>query len=73
MKGLFIALGVVAFVSGISSTTSRADQTGQTFEIMNLTYSLSLKDAGFDANCEMVEIEVRQHESPAIKTEDLKR
>lgn len=28
--------------------------------VMNLTYSLSLKDAGFDANCEMVEIEVRR-------------
>jgi hypothetical protein len=27
---------------------------------MNLTYSLSLKDAGFDANCEMVEMEINQ-------------
>ncbi len=28
--------------------------------VMNLTYSLSLKDAGFDANCEMVEVEVKR-------------
>ena len=41
--------------------------------VMNLTYSLSLKDAGFDANGEMVEIEVRQQEPPATKTENLKR
>ena len=27
--------------------------------VMNLTYSLGLKDAGFDANCEMVEIELK--------------
>lgn len=30
---------------------------GQT---MNLTYSLGLKDAGFDANCEMVEVTVKR-------------
>jgi len=30
--------------------------------IMNLTYSLGLKDAGFDANCEMVEVEVRENQ-----------
>lgn len=29
--------------------------------VMNLTYSLSLKDAGFDANCEMAEIEIDRH------------
>jgi hypothetical protein len=28
--------------------------------VMNLTYSLGLQAAGFDANCEMVEIEVRR-------------
>jgi len=28
--------------------------------VMNLTCSLGLKDAGFDANCEMVEIEIRK-------------
>ena len=28
--------------------------------VMNLTYSLSLKNAGFDANCEMVEMEINQ-------------
>jgi len=28
--------------------------------VMNLTYSLGLKDAGFDANCEMVEIELKR-------------
>lgn len=28
--------------------------------IMNLTYSLDLKDAGFDANCEMLEIELKR-------------
>lgn len=27
--------------------------------IMNLTFSLQLKDAGFDANCEMVEVELK--------------
>ena len=27
--------------------------------IMNLTYSLDLKDSGFDANCEMLEIEIK--------------
>lgn len=27
--------------------------------VMNLSYSLGLKDAGFDANCEMVEVEIR--------------
>ena len=30
--------------------------------VMNLTYSLGLQKAGFDANCEMVEIEVRKRE-----------
>ena len=30
---------------------------GQT---MNLTYSLGLTDAGFDANCEMVEIQLKR-------------
>ena len=34
--------------------------------VMNLTYSLGLKDAGFDANCEMVEIQVRR----PLKTEN---
>jgi hypothetical protein len=28
--------------------------------VMNLTYSLGLKDAGFDANCEMVEVELKR-------------
>lgn len=28
--------------------------------VMNLTYSLGLYDAGFDENCEMVEIELRR-------------
>jgi len=28
--------------------------------VMNLTFSLGLKDAGFDANCEMVEIELKK-------------
>ena len=28
--------------------------------VMNLTYSLGLKDAGFDANCEMVEVELKK-------------
>jgi hypothetical protein len=28
--------------------------------VMNLTYSPELHDAGFDANCEMVEIEIRR-------------
>jgi hypothetical protein len=28
--------------------------------VMNLTYSLGLKDSSFDANCEMVEIEVKR-------------
>jgi len=28
--------------------------------VMNLTYSLNLKNSGFDANCEMVEIEIER-------------
>jgi hypothetical protein len=28
--------------------------------ILNLTYSTGLKDAGFDANCEMLEIEIKR-------------
>jgi len=30
--------------------------------VMNMTYSLGLKDAGFDANCEMVEVEVKRQD-----------
>jgi Domain of unknown function (DUF4185) len=29
-------------------------------EVMNLTYSLSLKDGGFDCNCEMVEVKLKR-------------
>jgi len=28
--------------------------------VMNLTFSLGLQDAGFDSNCEMVEIELKR-------------
>jgi hypothetical protein len=28
--------------------------------VMTLTYSVGLQDAGFDANCEMVEIEIKR-------------
>jgi hypothetical protein len=28
--------------------------------MMNLTYSTSLQNAGFDANCEMVEVEIKR-------------
>jgi hypothetical protein len=35
-------------------------------QIMNLTFSVSLKDAGFDGNCEMVEVELKTtHKAPA--------
>jgi len=39
---------------------------GRMAEVMNLTFSLGLKDAGFDANCEMVEIELKKTELTRI-------
>jgi hypothetical protein len=35
------------------------DRFRENGRVMNLTYSLGLQNAGFDANCEMVEVEVR--------------
>jgi hypothetical protein len=35
--------------------------------VMNLTYSLGLHNAGFDNNCEMVEIELRRQEQGTLK------
>ncbi len=38
------------------------ERFGESGRIMNLTYSLGLKDAGFDSNCEMVEIELKRRQ-----------